>query len=305
MKKLKESLTGFKVDDRFSLAENYYEALQDPYFKKVVNTINLNDKKIMKYTSFLEESSLEYKNCEYCSGLLECKNKITGYVFLPIVVEGNLDFGYFACNYQKKYTAENKYLQNITLFDMPKELKNAKMKEIFHDDRNRIEIITWITKFIKQYAEDFKLKGLYLYGSFGSGKTYLIAAMFNELAKQKVKSAIVYWPEFLRTLKSLFNTDEYRQNFETIKKIPLLLIDDIGAESSTEWSRDEVLGPILQYRMQMELPTFFTSNLDLEALEKHFSITKDKVSIVKAKRIIERINQLTEIKKLISKNLRK
>ena len=30
----------------------------------------------------------------------------------------------------------------------------------------------------------------------------------------------------------------------------MLLLDDIGAETVTEWSRDEVLGTILQYRME-------------------------------------------------------
>ena len=41
-----------------------------------------------------------------------------------------------------------------------------------------------------------------------------------------------------------------------IKQIPLLLIDDIGAEKLTDWARDEILGSILQYRMDFKLPTF-------------------------------------------------
>ena len=68
--------------------------------------------------------------------------------------------------------------------------------------------------------------------------------------------------EFLRSLKASFNSSiEYQERFEYIKKVPLLLIDDIGAEKLTDWARDEILGTILQYRMQQQLPTFFTSNL--------------------------------------------
>jgi len=52
------------------------------------------------------------------------------------------------------------------------------------------------------------------------------------------------------------------------------------------------------------LPTFFTSNLDLKALEQHFSVTKDKVDHIKARRIIERIIQLTDQVEMISENLR-
>lgn len=73
----------------------------------------------------------------------------------------------------------------------------------------------------------------------------------------------------------------------------------------TAWARDEILCTILQYRMDEKLPTFFTSNLDISELENHLSITKDGVSDVKARRIIERIKQLTVSQEMISKNLRK
>ena len=87
-------------------------------------------------------------------------------------------------------------------------------------------------------------------------------------------------------------------------KIPLLLLDDIGAEKVSDWSRDEVLGIILQYRMENHLPTFFTSNLTLDELEKALSITSSGVDKVKARRIVERIKQLTVYHELISKNRR-
>ena len=144
---------------------------------------------------------------------------------------------------------------------------------------------------------------LYLHGNFGCGKTYLIAAMFNELAHKNIKSAIIFWPEFLRDLKESFSSD-FKEKFEYVKKVPLLLIDDIGAESTTAWGRDEIFCPLIQYRMQEGLPTFFTSNLDINMLEEHFSVTKDKIDIIKSRRIIERINQMTDKIEMISKNLR-
>ena len=82
--------------------------------------------------------------------------------------------------------------------------------------------------------------------------------------------------------------------YETVKKAPLLLLDDIGAEYLTPWARDEILGTILQYRMDEELPTFFTSNLNLKQLEEHFSMTPNGKEEVKARRMIERIKDLTK-----------
>ena len=306
MKNIKLELNdmGFKEKVNNQLEKNYNEALKDEDFKSLVEKIKLPKEKLIKYTSTLETCSKNYAKCLNCKGILECPYKIEGYSYLPKIVDNELEFSYQPCKFKKKLDEKNRYLQNIYLFDVPKEIKEASIDKIYMKDANRFEIIEWIHIFINNYDKKEPKKGLYLSGSFGSGKTYLVASMFNELAKNGVKSAIVYWPEFLRDLKTSFQTD-FKEKFEFIKKVKLLLIDDIGAESTTSWSRDEILGPILQYRMQEKLTTFFTSNLDLNALEEHLANSKDGVEEIKAKRIIERIKQLTESKIMISKNLRK
>ena len=69
--------------------------------------------------------------------------------------------------------------------------------------------------------------------------------------------------------------------------------------------RDEVLGTILQYRMEENLPTLFTSNLTIKELETHLSTTNKDIDKLKARRIIERIKQLTINITMISENKRK
>ena len=180
-------------------------------------------------------------------------------------------------------------------------IKNASLKGIYKE-KNRLEIIKHIKNFLSNYNQE-KTKGFYVHGSFGSGKTYLVAALFNELAKKGNKSIIVHFPELLRGLKESFSTN-YTEKFDIIKKTPLLLLDDIGAEYLTAWGRDEVLEPILQYRMDEELPTFFTSNLDLKQLETHLSVINNSVDKLKARRIIERIKQLSIPVELVGKDFR-
>ena len=53
------------------------------------------------------------------------------------------------------------------------------------------------------------------------------------------------------------------------------------------------------------IPTFFTSNLDLKNLETHLSITSSGIEEIKAGRIISRIKQLTEVKEMVSEKLKK
>ena len=184
------------------------------------------------------------------------------------------------------------------------EIKNARMKDIDIEDKNRYKVIKWLKKYFDDYEKVNTLKGLYLHGSFGSGKTYLISALFNELEISKdAITEVVYLPETLRNMKEDFSLVEDKVNY--LKNVDILLIDDIGAENVTAWGRDEILGTILQYRMENKLTTFFTSNFTIEELEKHLSFSSFSEDQVKARRIIERIKQLTIDMELIGESKRK
>lgn len=303
---LKEGLEKQNLKINNSLKVDFNKELNNSYFSLVLEKIDLEEKKLYKYTSRIKDCANEEQNCQNCKGLCFCKNEMKGYKLIPNVLDNKINFEYEACSYMKKNLKETSFLNNIKLYNEPSELKNARIKDIYVDDKSRVEVIKYINDYIKNYNKD-RLKALYLTGSFGSGKTYLISALFNELAKQNVSSVIVYFPEFLRTLKSSFNDIEnsYNERFNHVKNAKLLLIDDIGAENLTTWGRDEILGTILQYRMQENLPTFFTSNLNMKELEEHLSITTSSSDKVKARRIIERIKYLTDEMTLIGINRRK
>ena len=291
-----------------TLKSNFYEKLKDDNFKKIVDRLKVNYNKLYKHTSLLENAKEEMVHCLECRGLVECKNELKGYRNTPVVDNEDISFTYEACRYKNKELKSNEYKKNLSLFEMPEALKNAKMKDIYVDDKSRAEVIKYIDKYYNNYPSK-ELKGLYLHGNFGSGKTYLIAALFNELAKKGIKSSTIYFPEFLRTLKASFAQGDdceasFSEKYEYIKKAPLLLIDDIGAENVTAWGRDEILGTLLQYRMNEKLPTFFTSNLTIDELESHLSFSNKKEERVKARRIVERIKSLSLDIELIGKSRR-
>ncbi len=295
-----EKFNAGKIDNK-ALEDNFKESLKDENFKNFVDKIKLPDTTLMKYTSILESCYLEYNNCKNCKNILECKNKVCGYAYLPRIENNELVFSYKPCKYKEKLDKQTKHLENIYMLGVNNYIADACFDNIYKEYKNRHETIKWILNFLKNYEKDKHQKGLYLSGNFGCGKTYLISALFNELAKKGYKSSIIFWPEFLRDLKASFDFD-FREKFDTIKTSPVLLIDDIGSEVVTPWSRDEILCTILQYRMQEHLPTFFTTNFNKEELERHLSNNNDEL---KAKRIMERINQLTDNIEMISDNLRK
>ena len=306
MESLGEYIKG-KYKDNSKDLEKEFDKLynEDSLFKKIVDSLDIPKYRLIENISKIEDSSKQLSNCMKCKNLLECKNEINGYVYYPVVEDEDIIFSYVMCKYRKKYEEKNEYLKNILSFEMPKEILNASMKDIDTTDENRFETIVWLKNFIDEYKKGNAKKGLYLTGNFGCGKTYLICAMLNELAKKGHKVAIVYYPELLRSLKESFNDDDFNEKFSRIKKSELLLIDDIGAEVTTAWGRDEILGTILQYRMQEGLITFFTSNFDLKELEEHFVFSKSGNERVKARRIMERIKQLTVCITMVGENKRK
>lgn len=285
-----------KIDKELEL--DLQESLQDKDFANLVKRLKINKKLAKNNNSSLQDTCSELKNCSNCQGLFMCKNKLTGHVLYPSVSDDSIKFIYMPCKYKK---AQDK--AEALKVDSLNDIKNASMNKIDTSDKTRLPVIKWLKEYYDNYEKVNVLKGLYLHGTFGSGKTYLIAALLNELAaKKNALTEVVYFPELLRNMKEDFSIVEDKIRY--LQNVDILLIDDIGAESVTPWGRDEILGTILQYRMNNKLTTFFTSNLSINELETHLSITKNSEDKVKAKRIIERIKQLTEDLELISINRR-
>lgn len=183
----------------------------------------------------------------------------------------------------------------VSTIDIPKDIRNANMKNFDKTDA-REEALFETMKFVKNYTENVQAfhKGLYLAGDFGVGKTYLLGAMANELAKRGYTSMMVHMPTFTSMMKSSVADNTVAEKLENVKKPKILILDDVGADALTAWTRDEIFGVILQYRMQEQLPTFFTSNFTMDGLENHLRLTKTADEPLKAKRIMERIRYLAK-----------
>lgn len=294
-----ESIKNINKEFNSNLLDDYRESLKDPIFNDIVKRLHISEDMGSKNNSLLLDCAQEIRNCQNCKGLYECANKVIGHYLYPKIQGNIMDVVYVPCK---------KKLENDRLLEArntaSKELENARFKNIDITDKNRSKLIKLLKEFYDNYDGITELKGLYLHGSFGSGKTYLIYALLNELhVSKKVDYIALYFPEILRTLKEDWSI--YNEKIELYSTVPILFIDDIGAESVSEWGRDEVLGTILQNRMNNHLTTFFTSNLTIQELEMHLAMTKSSMDKVKARRIVERIKQLTQDLEIITENKRK
>lgn len=282
------------------LRKEFILSSKDETFTKLCNKLKCDEKMLMKYTSKLENTVCELKKCSKCKGIEQCKNEVLGHVYYPKVFNDYIEFSYVPCKYYKANEIKN----STTFFETPQVLKNASLSELINE-KERNNILKYIKDFLKKKINNEPVKGLYLSGSFGSGKSYILSALLNELSNKGFKTINIYYPSLLKRLKASFNESNYDEIIDEIMKSDIILIDDIGAENNSVWARDEVLGTILQYRMDNNLTTFFTSNFTIDELENILAETSKSIDLIKSRRIIERIKYLTIEEKLISQNKRK
>ncbi|HEY77547.1 MAG TPA: ATP-binding protein [Dehalococcoidia bacterium] len=110
---------------------------------------------------------------------------------------------------------------------------------------------------------------LVLVGPSGSGKTHLAAAIANERLKQSQPAFYITAPDLLDHLRSAFNPDseiQYDQFFHQVRNAPLLILDDLGVQTSTPWAKEK-LDQLLTHRFNSELPTVIVAITPIEQLE--------------------------------------
>ena len=109
-----------------------------------------------------------------------------------------------------------------------------------------------------------------LLGPSGCGKTHLAAVIAGNSLDRDRPVFYTFVPSLLDHLRSTFSPDSpigYDELFEQLKTAPLLILDDLGAESSTPWAEDK-LYQIVVHRHEARLPTVITTVLSTEEIEQ-------------------------------------
>ncbi len=248
----------------------------------------------------LKEWLDEVKVCEACLSLESCKQKNKGY-YPNLKNDELLNVVYQPCKKAREYNEKTKHLDNYLLNDLPKHMESISFSdiELVGEDRAYGEAYN---KCVDASNDN---KGLYIYGTMGSGKTYLAICAANEHARNGEKVAFIHYPSFCLKMANNAFSDESEDIINSAMRANFLVIDDIGAESVTEYNRDQILLPLLNHRYENNKCTWFTSNVDLDNLLKHFTTSsKGLEDEMKALRILERITHMAESILLATKDRR-
>lgn len=294
MDSMSEQMLAYMQDNNWipKYKELVDEALRDEEVQAFIdeNADRLNQESIMRSAANIYEFVQEKKKFQS-----QEEGLAPGFYPQLVINKHHIDVTYVPTDQKKQELAEKEVQDRVTSLYLPKDIAHASLSDV-DTTLERQEVLNQVYQFIEDYLADPSAHhpGLYLYGPFGVGKTFVLGAMLNELAEQGAESVMVHFPSFSYAVKQSLSSNSTDEHIQPLRKAPILLIDDIGADSMSSWLRDDILGVILQHRMQEHLATFFTSNFSMDELENHLTYSqKGEREPLKAKRIMERIKFLS------------
>ena len=285
---------------RFHYQDLVQKIMKDPDVAAFVQQESLNqdelNRSISKFNQYITERD------KFLRGDTDYIAK--GYKPILVMNHGYADVSYEETPELIAAEKEAAIKKRLNLINFPSSLKNVSFLDVYRDDVQRLTVLKRMIEFVNDYPNN--LKGLYLYGDFGVGKSFMVAALAHDLSEKRgVSSTLLHYPSFVIDVKNAIGDGNVKTLVDEIKLSEVLILDDICAEQSTAWVRDEILQVILQYRMQENLPTFFTSNFNFEDLEQHFAKGKQgNDETWEARRVMERIRYLAEETRLEGVNRR-
>ena len=126
-----------------------------------------------------------------------------------------------------------------------------------------------VRRFVRDIDENLDAgRGLWFYGSVGTGKTTL-AMLVSRSALDAGRSVAIYsLPRLLAEIRATFETDSegsYVDFLDRLTAVDLLPVDDVGAERTSDWVLEQLYA-IVNARYEDERSVIITTNLERDAL---------------------------------------
>lgn len=116
--------------------------------------------------------------------------------------------------------------------------------------------------------------GLLLCGQVGTGKSFLAAAIANELISQGTPCLMTNFSRLISRISEKFGGDQ--KYLDDLNRFDLLIIDDLGAERDSDFTWEKVMN-VIDARYRAGLPLIITTNLGSKDFAERGDIRRQRV----------------------------
>lgn len=288
-------------DFRKTKEESIDALLKDKMCKEVIDAFHLNREVVEEFWVDFLNYKEDLLQCVGCRSIKECPKVSKGMQREFHFENGRVSLSLTPCRFGKEQFENQDILNHILLKNVSSKLLLTKSSDLTitkQKSGNGKNVILSLG----QYAANPTKKGVFLYGNPGIGKSTIMGWLTRALVLNGYQCGYIHFPTFLMDLKNSFGEDGIYESIELMKNLEYLVIDDIGGESVTTWSRDEVLSAVLAYRAQNGKATFFTSVYPLKDLKKYYVLKNGDT--LRVERLIDRMKAVSVEMELVGEDLR-
>ena len=265
----------------------------DTYCYHFINKNDVNDVVIEDNLLTFKQVMDDQKICLNCKGLINCPKKLNGLIKELEYIDGKVIQTLTPCDFQvvKQRLSDNYLIRDFDDFALDYRLTSDDVDDF------RKSIANKMGRLINGKSNT----GLFIYGKTGVGKSYLSICLANRQVEQNRSVAYVNARNTISDLRGyvINDKDKFNDIINKMKTAELLIIDDLGNEKITDWSRDAVLYDVLDYRLRNKKnKIIINSNYNLSELKELYKVDNE----VRAKRFINLINSICESIELFGVN---
>ena len=250
---------------------------------------DLPAEEIKRHREEIADIERAQERCKGCTGEV-CKQPSQGMIPVVEVRDGRFCYALRRCRHERNRLAR---LRISRLF------ASARIPRAYEGDTFADYAVTAANRDAVNAAHMMvadEIKGLFLHGEKGTGKTKLAAIIANERARAGSPVLFASVPDLMADIRSSFKDGTTSEAVQAVKNTPFLVLDDLGAEKMTEWVGEQLFC-IVNHRYNECLQTVVTSNYNPTQIIRRMA-TVDRggnvIDDMQGQRIMSRIYGMCE-----------